>query len=165
MRRGVLVGIIGVALFLVSSPAATAASTVTLTATPTVAPYDSVVHFTGGVAPATAGTPAGLYVRTGTTWTLVSSGATAADGTFAFSVRLRAPRTFLVRVDTTDSPPVSVRVRPRLTYSLSGVRIIGGRLAAVGRLLPARSGTLVATYMRKAHAVRVRSDGRFRARL
>ena len=162
MRRGVLIAI---ALFLVSPPATAAASSVGLTATPTIAPYDSVVQFSGAVEPATGGTPAGLYVQTGDTWTLVASGATNGDGTFSFSARLRTPGTFLVRVDTTDSPPVSVALRPRLTAWLSGIRTIGGRLALVGRLVPANAGTLVATIAGRQRTLRVRADGRFRTPL
>jgi len=65
---------------------------------------------------------------------------TARDG--SFSLRLREPGRFRVRVGGVESQEVRVLQRARLEARLTGSGLVGERLRVVARVLPARAGTV-----------------------
>jgi len=164
VRRAFLVGL---ALFIAAPGVARAATSITLSASPQPVVYNSVVHFTGSISPAAAGETVGLYRQSGSTWTLLGSTTTAANGTFSFAATTRAPGTFLVQDGSVQSAPVSVVVKPLMKLAVSGSRAIGAILTLTGRITPWKSGQVHLVVAHKGVSLHVRqgSDGRFRARL
>ncbi|HEV3478551.1 MAG TPA: L,D-transpeptidase family protein [Gaiellaceae bacterium] len=152
MQRVVFVCVLAAVL---TSPAGAWAANVTLAADHRVARYDDMVRFKGSVASAEPQQVSllrdGVVVRT-----VVASG-----GRFVVDLRARKPGTFVARSGLGDSPPVALRLQPRLRLRVVGQRRIGHRVFVVGRLLPARSGAVVLGRTR----VRVAANGRFRLRV
>jgi N-acetylmuramoyl-L-alanine amidase len=151
MRRVLLLAVVGA---LVGAAPAWPA-TVTLAADHRVARYDDMVRFKGTVA---SGEPQQVaLLRDGA----VVKTVLASGGRFVVDLRARRPGKFVARSALGDSPPVALRLQPRLRARVVGQRRIGHRVFVVGRLVPARSGRLVLGRTR----VRVGSKGRFRMRL
>ena len=151
MRRILLVAVVGA---LVGAPSAWGAN-VTLRADHGVARYDDVVRFRGTLA--TPDPQQVFLLRNG----LVIRSTVANGGAFLFDVHAREAGTYVARSALGDSPPVGVRVQPRLRTTVVGRRKIGYRLLLVGRVLPATAGKLVLG----SRNVRVGRGGRFRVRL
>jgi Putative peptidoglycan binding domain/L,D-transpeptidase catalytic domain len=149
-----------------TSPVAADAATVTLGVSPGSARPGTQVTFAGRLLPTQAGAPAGLYVKSGTSWTLVASASTAADGSFAFAQTARRPGAYMALVQTgaatqVASGEVALRIRPRLTARILGRRVVGARLRLTGRLQPADAGRLTFRMNGVARRVRVGPAGRF----
>jgi hypothetical protein len=135
------------------------AETVTLASDHGVARYDSKVRFQGTV-DSPAPVPVSL-LRNG----VVVATTTATAGGFFFELRAREPGRFTARTPLTESNPVSLRLKPRLTSRIVGRHRLGGRIFVVGRLLPAKAGRLVLRDHARRVRVRVGSAGRFRVRV
>ena len=161
MRRLLLVTLAALAL-----PAGAQAATVTLTVQRSPAQPGALVTFSGQLLPAQAGAPVGLYTRVGSTWSRLLLTATAADGAFRFTQTASRPGTFIAiaqpdAATQVSSPEAALRIRSRLTATVSGRRVVGERVRLTGRLLPAEAGTLSLRIGRKARQVRVGAGGRF----
>ncbi len=152
MRRGALLAALA-ALVLPASPLA--ADGVTLTVQPAVAGYDGVVRFQGS-----AGMLADVFLvqQRSAGWTVVAQTRAGTDGAFAFERRVRVPGVFQARTVAGSSPEVATSVRPLLRARRGGSFVLG-------RLLPARAGTVVLRVDGRAQRISVGSAGRFRARL
>ena len=140
-----LVAIVCVTVVAVIAPAqVTAAGTVansgdTLSLSqPGVTSYGGMGSLSGALAPARAGISVDL-VSAGA---VVAQAQTSADGGFSFNLRLVSPGPFLARSGPVESAPVSARIRPILTASLGGERVVGQPLRLRARLQPAAAGKL-----------------------
>jgi L,D-transpeptidase catalytic domain/Putative peptidoglycan binding domain len=148
MRRVVLALVVG---GLVGAPPAWGAG-VTLVADHRVARYNDSVRFRGTL-PTSQPQPV-LLLRDGA----VVGATTATGGTFVFDLRLRRAGRFAVRSAVGESPPVVVRVQPRLRIRMRGWLVSG-------RVLPARAGVVVLRSRSRSLRARVGSAGRFRLRV
>ncbi len=142
-----------------ASPAA-AADAVTLNLAPHLATFGSTVRFTGTITPARQ-THVEI-VRDGPGGEeLVAAGDSRADGTFSIAATAREPGPHLARTDAGESPSALLRIRPVLTASLVGARILGARVELVGRVRPAAAGTLSLWVKGKRRPITVDAQGRF----
>jgi peptidoglycan hydrolase-like protein with peptidoglycan-binding domain len=146
-----------------ASPAA-AADAVTLDPVPDLATFDSVVRFTGTIAPARQTHVEILRDGPGG-WELVAAGDSRADGTFSISSKVRVPGLHVARTDAGESPPALLRIKPVLTASLVGARILGAQVKLVGRVRPAAAGTLALWVKGKRRPLTLDAQGRFEKRL
>ena len=105
---------------------------------PGVTTYGTSGSIAGTLAPARAGVDVDL-VSGGA---VVAQAQTAADGSFSFALRLVSPGPYVARSGAVESAPVNARIRPTLTASLSGDRIVGQPLRLRARLQPAAAGKL-----------------------
>ena len=105
---------------------------------PGVTSFRAMGSINGALAPARAGVSVDL-VSAGT---VVARAQTAADGSFSFNFRLVSPGPYLARSGSIASASVSARIRPILTVSLRGDRIVGQPLRLRARLRPAAAGKL-----------------------
>jgi hypothetical protein len=86
--------------------------------------------------------------RAGVSVDLVSAGAvlaetqTAANGSFGFNLPLTSPGPYSVRSGSVVSSSISARIRPILTVSLRGDRVVGQPLMLRARLQPTAAGKL-----------------------
>jgi hypothetical protein len=142
-------------------PSAWSADGVTLTLTPSVAPYGTPVQLTGSVTPPAAGETVQIAVQAGDTWQPVGTAVTAADGTFGLELPSPAPGTYQASVGAVASAPVSLTVKPKLTASLRGQRIIGATLRLTGRLEPVEAGTLTVSVNGRRQTVAPNANGSF----
>jgi hypothetical protein len=148
-------------LLALALPGVAAAAEVTLELQPATADYESVVGFTGTV---TGGEPSALvllYEQKGEGWHRVANATVRPNGTYRIAARVNAARTYVVRTFGGESPPVSLRLRPRLEAELTGAPVPGGRLTLAGRVLPARAGTIVVTVNGRRRRADVGAAGRF----
>ncbi|HXV57365.1 MAG TPA: L,D-transpeptidase family protein [Gaiellaceae bacterium] len=145
-------------------PARAAAEEITLAVTPAVPLYDSTARFSGTIAPARA-TGVELLRLVDGDWRPVSEGLSGADGRFALPARVRAPAAYAVRTDAASSAQLAVRVRPRLTAGLTGLRVLGAPLFVEGRLRPGVAGTLRLTVGTRRRTVGLDAAGRFEEKL
>ena len=155
--RGVVVIAAAVGALLAAAPAW--AETVTLASDHGVARYDSRVRFRGTI-DSPAPVPVSL-LRNG----LVVATTTSNAGAFHFQLDARLPGRFTARGPLSESAPVSLRLKPRLTSRIVGRRKLGGTVFIAGRLLPARAGQLVLRNHGRRVRVRVGQTGRFRVRV
>jgi hypothetical protein len=155
--RGVVVIAAAVGALVAAAPAW--AETVTLTSDHGLARYDSPVRFRGTI-DVPAPVPVSL-LHNG----LVVATTTSTAGGFQFRLHARRPGRFTARGPASESAPVSLRLKPRLTSRIVGRRKLGGRIVVAGRLLPARSGRLVLRNHGRRVRVRVGAAGRFRVRV
>jgi hypothetical protein len=162
VRRGLLV----LALFFAESSTASAA-TVTIEASPAIPVYGKTVTFSGKVTPAVAGQRVKLFadMGDGAGYTLLASTTTAADGTYAVSVTARSPGSYATQAAGSPSPAIVLKLKPRMTAHLRGLPYPGLRMYLRGRVTPAAGGTLKLHIGRRTWNVRVRSTGRYSARL
>ncbi len=165
MRRATFAALVALAL-----PVAADAATVTLAVSPASARPGAQVTFAGQLAPAQAGASAGLYVQSGSVWSLVASGATGADGSFRFAQTARRPGAYMVLVQTDPatqvaSREVALRIRPILAARISGRRVVGAPVRLAGRLRPAGAGRLTFRMDGRTRPVRLGAAGRFSFRV
>jgi hypothetical protein len=142
-----------------ASPAA-AADAVTLDPVPDLATFDSVVRFTGTITLARQTHVEILRDGPGG-WELVAAGDSRADGTFSISSKVRVPGLHVARTDAGESPPALLRIKPVLTASLVGARILGAQVKLVGRVRPAAAGTLALWVKGKRRPLTLDAQGRF----
>jgi hypothetical protein len=166
VRRVLALAAVG---FVCSSGAASAQS-LTLRTEPGSVQYDRTVAFAGELVPAQAGASVGIYLRVGSQGQLVTSGTTAADGTYRIAAVAREPGTFFAIAQTGPATQVvsadaALRIRPRLELRLSGKRVVGRSLLLSGRLVPRGSGRLTLRVGDVTRRLAVGSSGRFRYRL
>ena len=114
---------------------------------PSVTPYGETRSIGGALAPARAGVSVDL-VSAGT---VVARAQTAADGSFSFTLRLVTPGPYLARSGSIVSTPILARIRPVVTASLRGDRIVGQPLRLRARLQPAAAGKLRLVVVRGGH--------------
>jgi len=159
-----------VLLLAFASPAVAAAAgeTVSIAVSRTTVPFDKTVRFTGAISPAVSGAPVRAYLVEGDRAYVVASGTAAADGTYDIVGTIRKPGTYVTRarVDAAgtlaESAPVALAILPSLAARLEGTPSIGGSLVLVGRLQPARAGTLRRKIGAVTRWVRLGPAGRFR---
>jgi L,D-transpeptidase catalytic domain/Putative peptidoglycan binding domain len=161
MRRLVL-ALSGVALGAWSAPAA--AEVVTLDLAPRVPAYGSSVRLAGAVTPARR-TTVEIYRRESGSWQLVGEDESGANGRYSLGIRAHRPGLYVARTDATESTPERLRIRPLLTTSLVGLRVVGAPLRLTGRLRPAGAGALIVTVRGRARRVGLGGQGRFRVPL
>jgi N-acetylmuramoyl-L-alanine amidase len=119
---------------------------------PGVTPYNNARSINGSLVPAKAGVDIDL-VRDGA---VVAQTQSASDGSFSFYLRLVSPGPYIARSGSVESAPVSARIRPVITTSLRGDRIVGQPLQLRARLQPAEAGKLRLKVVRGYHLVRSR---------
>jgi len=105
---------------------------------PRIAPYRSAGRIAGTLAPARVGVSVNL-VRNGA---VIARAETKTSGRFAFRFRLVSPGPYTARSGSVKSAPMTARIRPILTTSLSDERIVGQPLQLRARLRPAAAGKL-----------------------
>lgn len=105
---------------------------------PDITLYRTAGGITGALTPARAGVSVDL-VRAGS---VVARAETEANGRFAFSFRLVSPGPYTARSGSVESAPVTARIRPILTTSVRGDRVVGQPLQLRARLQPAAAGKL-----------------------
>ncbi len=133
------------------SAVATAGDTLSLSR-PSVTPYNKAGSIGGMLTPARAGIDVDL-VRDGA---VVAQTQTASDGGFSFTLRFVNPGPYVARSGSVESAPVSAQIRPIITTSLRGDRIVGQPLQLRARLQPAAAGKLRLKVVRGHHLVRNR---------
>jgi L,D-transpeptidase-like protein/putative peptidoglycan binding protein len=168
VRRAVALG--GVAVALVAPGTARAGSEeVTLRAGRQVVLHGTAVRFSGAVTPQQSGIQIEILRRSGGTETRVGETTTGANGTYAISLKLTQPGSFIARAgfpgtDPTSSP-VTVRIRPRLTARFVGSTVVGHTLYLRGRLKPVVAGVLTKRIRGITRRVAVGRAGNFRFRV
>jgi L,D-transpeptidase catalytic domain/Putative peptidoglycan binding domain len=163
-RHGIgLCTLLAVAAF-AAAPAVASAETVSLVPASQTAPFGSTVHLAGVITPARQ-TQVQLFVLDSAAWVPVTSVQSGADGRFAFQVGATAPAVYLARTDAAESSQATVRVRPSLTGSVTGLAVVGAKLSVSGRLRPAAAGTLALIVNGRKRAVQLDPAGRFSATL
>lgn len=130
---------------------ATATDTLSLSR-PSVTPYNQMASINGTLTPARAGVDIDL-VRDGV---VVAQAQTAADGGFSFNLRLVSPGPYVARSGSVESAPVSARIRPIITASLQGDRVVGQPLQLRAGIQPSAAGKLRLIVIRGHHRVRSR---------
>jgi hypothetical protein len=161
VRRLLTIALLGLVL-----PAGAQAATLSLAVQPGTATPGSPVVFAGQLVPAQPAAPVGLYTRTGSTWSRLAQTATAADGTFRFTLTASRPGSFIAIAQPDPSaqvasPETTLRIRPRLAARVTGRRVVGERVRLTGRLLPAEAGKLSLRLGGKTRPVPVGPEGRF----
>jgi hypothetical protein len=167
VRRALLV----LALFLAGPGTASAATEISFGVQPHVPRYGTAATFSGTVT--TNGAPAAaqevfLIVDKGSgTWETLGSVQTDADGKFAFVVTAKVPGSYAAATSSPSatSPAVVLKLRPRLTARITGLRYPGLRLLLRGHLTPARAGFLRVRVGTHRWRVNVGPKGFFRTRL
>ena len=134
-----------------SGSVATASDTLSLSR-PGVTPYMKACSIGGAIAPARAGVDIDLVRGRA----VVARTQTASDGGFSFKLRLVSPGPYVARSGPVESAPVRARIRPIVTTSLSGNRLVGQPLQLRARLRPAVAGKLRLKVVRGHHRVRNR---------
>ena len=148
------------------APAAwTGVDSVTLAVSQPVATYLAPVEFSGQVTPAVAGEPVTVSVQSGEGWEPLGIAETGADGVFRLQADAVSPGPFLAAAGPAQSEPVALTIRPRLTATLRGKRMLGAALRLSGRLEPSKAGTLRFTMDGETRAVRLSPTGTFSARV
>ena len=144
----------------VAAGPAAAADTVSLAPVPATAPYGSVVRLEGAVVPARQ-TQVELFELVSGSWELVTAVQSHANGGFSFGVTATRPGVYVARTDAGESPQASVRIRPSLAASFTGLSVVGAPLRLRGRLRPAEAGTLELTVAGHSRTVALDAHGRF----
>jgi N-acetylmuramoyl-L-alanine amidase len=120
-----------------SSGVAGAGDTLTLLQ-PGVTSFGTTGSIDGALAPARAGVSVDLI----SAGSVLAQAQTAADGSFSFAFHLVGPGPYVARSGTVTSVSVIARIRPSLTVSLRGDRIVGQPLSLRARIQPASAGKL-----------------------
>lgn len=105
---------------------------------PGVTTFGATSWIDGTLAPARAGVSVDL-IRAGT---VVAQAQTAANGSFAFNLRFVSPGPYQARSGSVLSTPVNARIRPILTTSIRGDRVVGQPLRLRAHLRPAAAGKI-----------------------
>jgi hypothetical protein len=148
---------------LAATPTAwSAVDSVTLAVTPSVAAYGTPVELTGSVTPPAAGETVEIAVQAGDVWQPVGTAITGPDGMFRLELAAPVPGSYRATVGAIASEPISLTVRPRLTASLRGQRVIGATLRLSGRVEPAEAGTLSVSVNGTKQTVDPGANGNFR---
>ncbi len=143
------------------TPVTVTALTLSLTA-PQSADFATRVRLRGRLFPALRGTRLTVY-RNGTPLT---TGVVRHGGLFRIGVRPRSPSTYTVRLGDVVSNAVAVAVRPRVTITFAGARVVGLPVSAVVRVSPAAAGPVTIRVRRGGRLWRTRSGkGSLRVRL
>src|SRR5262245_28035621 len=140
--------------------AAPAAAQVTLDISDPVAQFGANVRLSGAVTPAQQ-TTVGIYRETSGSWHLVAEDQTGANGHYSLGIAARRPGLYVARAGADESDPALLRIRPVLTTSFAGYRILGAPFRLTGRLRPADAGTLRLSVAGRARTVAVGAHGRF----
>jgi L,D-transpeptidase-like protein/putative peptidoglycan binding protein len=127
---------------------------------PSVAAYGARVYLTGRTVPALPGSRLAVQ-RDGRA---AGSGVVRAGGRFRIGLRPRVPHNYVVAFGGAVSNAVSIAVRPRVTVSLAGPPVVGGRLVATAAVQPAAAGRLALRVYRRGRLVAQRR-GRASVRL
>ena len=114
---------------------------------PEVATFGATGWIDGTLAPARAGVSVDL-IRAGT---VVAQAQTVANGSFAFKLRFVSPGPYQARSGSVSSATVSARIRPLLTTSVHGDRVVGQPLRLRAHLQPAAAGKLRLIVIRGHH--------------
>jgi lipoprotein-anchoring transpeptidase ErfK/SrfK len=139
-----------------AGPAGAAADSLSLLATQTDLEYGQRTTLSGELtAPAPGGRP--VSIRDAASGAELA--ATTTDGTGHFLVDLAPAANVIVKAVSgeAESPPVDLRVTPKLTASLTAVRLFGGAELS-GRLEPAHPGGLVRVTLVRGGKVAGRVD-------
>jgi L,D-transpeptidase-like protein/putative peptidoglycan binding protein len=164
VRRALLV----LALLLAGPGTASAATQVTFGVHPGTPLYNRTARFSGVVT--VNGSPAGgqhvdLIANTGSGWAILAGTNTQANGSYSFTGRVTAPGSYAAQAAGATSPAINLHLRPRLAGRVRGLPYPGSALFLAGRLAPATGGRLTLHVGTRSWPVRVRANGRFRARL
>jgi L,D-transpeptidase catalytic domain/Putative peptidoglycan binding domain len=125
--------------------------------------YDASATFSGALNPVQSGVPVGVYSNQ--SGKLVGQTTTAGDGTYHVTGAITRGGQYtaiaqLTPSTTATSPAASLQMKPRLTVTLSGKRVFGGKLVLHGRLLPAAAtGALKLRVFGKWRRIRVGVEG------
>jgi hypothetical protein len=114
---------------------------------PEVATFGATGWIDGTLAPARAGVSVDL-IRAGT---VVAQAQTTTNGSFAFNLRFVSPGPYQARSGSVSSATVSARIRPLLTTSVHGDRVVGQPLRLRAHLQPAAAGKLRLIVIRGHH--------------
>ena len=114
---------------------------------PEVATFGATGWIDGTLAPARAGVSVDL-IRAGT---VVAQAQTTTNGSFAFNLRFVSPGPYQARSGSVSSATVSARIRPLLTTSVHGDRVVGQPLRLRAHLQPAAAGKLRLIVIRGYH--------------
>jgi hypothetical protein len=105
---------------------------------PSVKRYDASGWIKGTLAPARAGVSVEL-IRGGT---VLAQTQTLSNGGFGFDLHFVSPGPYLARSGPVKSTPMTARIRPSITASLRGDRLVGQQLQLQARIRPATAGKL-----------------------
>jgi peptidoglycan hydrolase-like protein with peptidoglycan-binding domain len=94
--------------------------------------------FRGAIVPAEVGLPVALVGPTGE----LAHTRTRADGSYALRTRPTMPGSYTATSERASSPPLALRIVPRLVTRLVGSGARGSRLLFTARLAPANAGAL-----------------------
>jgi PKD repeat protein len=131
------------------------ASALTLTAPRSAIRYARRTAFKGAVSPAQRGVRVAIMGPAGR----IAQGRTKANGTFVLQARVKKPGDYVARSDRGDSPPLTLRIVPKLSAAFTGSAVRGGAFYLVARLAPAGSGSLAVRVARGARTVVDRAFG------
>ena len=163
VRSRALVAVLAAGAFGVWTAQA-AAEVVTLEPDPRFARYGSTVRVAGAITPARQ-TAVQIYRRTAGGWQLVAEDHSGNAGRYSLTIAARRPGRYVARTDAAQSTPALLRIRPILTTSFAGLKLVGAPLRLTGRLRPADAGKLVLRIGDRTRAVAVGARGRFAAKL
>jgi cell wall hydrolase len=162
-RSRVLVAVLAGGVFGVWAAQA-AAEVVTLEPDPRVPRYGSTVRLAGAVTPARR-TAVEIYRRASSGWQLVAEDQSGNEGRYSVAIAAHRPGRYVARTDAAESVPALLRIRPLLTTSFAGLKIVGAPLRLTGRLRPAGAGKLILRIGDRTRTVAVGARGRFAAEL
>ena len=118
--------------------------------------YGGRTLFRGAVIPAERGLSIALRGPKGK----VAQARTSAKGSYALRVPIRAPGEYVVTSERASSPPVALRVVPKLVTKLTGSGARGTPYFFTARLVPANSGVLAVKLSRGSNVLVDRSFNR-----
>jgi N-acetylmuramoyl-L-alanine amidase len=118
--------------------------------------YGRRALFRGAVIPAERGLSVALMGPKGK----VGQARTSAKGSYALRASIRLPGTYFVTSERGSSPPVTLRVVPKLVTRLAGSGARGTRYFFTARLVPANAGVLAVKVNRGASVLVDRSFDR-----
>ena len=115
--------------------------------------YGRATVFKGAIVPAERGLPVTLMGPRGR----LAQARTAANGSYAFRARVRAPGNYVVASERASSPPLALRVVPKLVTKLSGSGARGTPYYFTARVVPVGAGTIAVKVSRGASVIVERS--------
>ena len=111
---------------------------------PNPARYGRAVGFRGAVVPAEKGLAVALAGPRGK----VATAKTDAGGRYTVKARVRLPGEYVATSARAESPPLALRVVPKLVTELAGSGVRSGRYFFTARLVPANAGVLAVSITR-----------------
>jgi hypothetical protein len=118
--------------------------------------YGRPAVFKGAIVPAERGLAVTLMGPRGT----LAQARTAANGGYSFPARVRTPGSYTVTSERASSPPLEVRVVPKLVTKLAGSGARGTPYYFTARVVPSGAGTVAVKVSRGTRVVVDRSFGR-----